>query len=153
MIALGLLAADQGAPGVSSNAPIPTKRLGSRRWQRLAHEVLDGQGRQCLICGADSYLTCHHIVPRRDGGANVRENLIGLCASDHTTLHLVDRDIPLRSRLLIAAMVVFGPSPAVCRFLRFAFPLLIRRGIGFHPAGIKSGPVCAMKPAIDFSQQ
>jgi hypothetical protein len=121
--------------------PIRPKRSSPRRWRRLAHEVIDGQGGQCLICGAEGDLTCHHVVARRDGGTDVRENLIGLCASDHTTLHLVERDIPLRSRLLIAAMVVFGPSPAVCRFLRFVFPLVIRRGVGFHPAGLSLRPL------------
>ncbi len=115
-------------------APVREKRMSRRTWRRLTNQVIDEQGGQCLICGKRAALTCHHVMSRRDGGADVRENLIGLCASDHTALHLVDRDLPLVSRLLIAVMVVFGPSPAVCRFLRLVFPVLVRRGVGFHPA-------------------
>ncbi|MGD0500721.1 MAG: HNH endonuclease signature motif containing protein [Bryobacteraceae bacterium] len=108
-----------------------------RAWRSLSREVIANQGEQCLLCGSSSNLTCHHVVARRDGGPDSRKNLIGLCATDHTTLHLIERDVPLRSRLLIAIMVIFGPSPDVCRFLRFLFPVLIRRDIGFHPAGLR----------------
>jgi hypothetical protein len=34
-------------------------------------------------------------------------------------------------------MVIFGPSQSVCRFLQMAFPLLVRRGLGFHPASLR----------------
>lgn len=130
------LLSTEGGPDVQS-PPIRLRRMNKRAWRLLSNEVIDGQGGQCLICGSTSNLTCHHVVARRDGGADSRQNLIVLCATDHTTLHLVERDIPLRARLLIAVMVICGPSPAVCRFLRFMFPLLIRNGIGFHPAGLR----------------
>ena len=136
MTVLGLRFAD-GGPYATSPAVREAKRMNRRAWKLLSNDVIDGQGGQCLICGERGNLTCHHVVPRRDGGVDSRENLIGLCATDHTTLHLVERDVPLRSRLPIAVMVILGPSPAVCRFLRFAFPLLIRSGIGFHPAALR----------------
>jgi len=134
-----LVPTEGGATGFSVVGPIRPKRLGRRSWRRLANEVVDSQGGQCLMCGARSDLTCHHLRPRRDGGTDVRENLIALCASDHTTLHLLERDIKPASRLLIAAMVIFGPSPSFCRFLRLVFPLW-RGGVGFHPAALKLAP-------------
>ena len=131
------------------SVPVQEKRSrsGSWRWRRIANEVIDTQGGQCLICGTRVDLTCHHIRPRRDGGKDTRENLIALCASDHTTLHLIERDLAFLSRLLIAVMVVFGPSEAVCRFLRLVFPLLVRRGTGFHPATLRMRPLRAVAPA------
>src|ERR1039458_180750 len=138
-VTLGLVTAE-GGPCVTG-PPIREKRMSRRAWRRLSNEVIDSQGGgQCLICGDASNLTCHHVVARRDGGTDTRENLIGLCATDHTTLHLVDRDVPFRSRLIIAVMVIFGPSPAFCWFLRFVCPVLVRRGIGFHPAGLRLRP-------------
>jgi hypothetical protein len=135
MTALGLVSAESG-PYVTG-PPIRENRMNRRDWRLLSNAVIDGQGGQCLICGDTSNLTCHHVVARRNGGADSPENLLGLCATDHTTLHLVDRDVPFRSRLIIAVMVIFGPCPAVCRFMRLMFPFLIRQGIGFHPAGLR----------------
>jgi len=133
--ALGLMSTEGGFYAI--NPPVREKRMNRRAWRVLANEVVDSQNGQCLICGDTGNLTCHHVVARRDRGADSRENLIGLCATDHTTLHLIERDMPFRSRLLIAVMVIFGPSPAFCRFLRFAFPLMVRAGIGFHPAALR----------------
>ena len=140
MTSLGLATTDYaaGRAGLSLvDAAGRGKRSGASRWRRRAGEVIDGQGGQCLICGGRAALTCHHVLALRDGGTDVRENLIALCASDHTTLHIVERSIPFASRLLLAVVVIFGPSRPVCRFLRLAFPLLVRRGNGFHPAGLR----------------
>jgi hypothetical protein len=141
MIELGLTRGDCAPMAPTLVVPIRRKRLSPKQWRRLSNGVLDGQGGQCLICGETGNFTCHHVIPLHRGGVDTRENLIGLCGTCHTTLHLLERGVSLRSRLLIAAMAVFYPTPGFCKFLRLAFPLLIRRGIGFHPASLRLRPL------------
>jgi len=57
-------------------------------WQRVRREVLERDNYQCVVCGSDesgdvSRLHVHHVVPRRDGGLDVKSNLVTLCVVHH----------------------------------------------------------------------
>ena len=47
-------------------------------WQRLARQVIREQP-WCYWCGATSDLTADHLVPRSQGGNNVRSNIVTAC--------------------------------------------------------------------------
>ena len=49
-------------------------------WRQLSKQVCTEVGR-CQRCGATEDLTGDHIVPRSEGGRNVRENVQVLCRS------------------------------------------------------------------------
>ena len=38
---------------------------------------------KCELCGSTMFLTCHHIIPRAEGGTNDAENFMALCRSCH----------------------------------------------------------------------
>jgi len=39
--------------------------------------------RKCIICGFDKRVHLHHIIKRRIGGSNDKENLVYLCPNHH----------------------------------------------------------------------
>jgi 5-methylcytosine-specific restriction endonuclease McrA len=43
--------------------------------------------KKCLICSETEDLQRHHLIPRKQGGTDVRENLIYLCRSCHEDIH------------------------------------------------------------------
>ena len=45
-------------------------------------------GNKCQICGFDTVINVHHIVPRSSGGKNRLDNLIVLCPNHHAMAHL-----------------------------------------------------------------
>lgn len=49
---------------------------------------------KCELCGTTMFLTCHHILPREDGGLNEEDNLIALCRSCHDEIE----DLGYRTR-------------------------------------------------------
>ena len=63
----------------------------SSEWANTSKEVRERDGNRCRRCGIsqdelrefDSYLTVHHIIPRKKGGSNWHSNLITLCISCH----------------------------------------------------------------------
>ena len=44
-------------------------------------------GYKCRKCGSKTHLEVHHIVQRKDGGTNHRDNLLTLCHECHAALH------------------------------------------------------------------
>ena len=64
-------------------------RLSGRKRKAISH--WKEQCRECQICGAVPKslrnLEAHHIVSRKDGGRENRENLIFLCAGCHFVVH------------------------------------------------------------------
>lgn len=60
-------------------------------WEEISKNVRERDGYMCRRCGSSltelqeigSYLTVHHIVPRKKGGSNWPSNLITLCIACH----------------------------------------------------------------------
>ena len=51
---------------------------------RLA--IIKRDGFACYICGRDTNLHVHHIIPRADGGSNNPNNLVTLCSGCHRSV-------------------------------------------------------------------
>jgi len=56
-----------------------SKRINYRLGKRIRKE----RGEVCAICGTNRKIKAHHIVPRRNGGLNSRNNIILLCHAHH----------------------------------------------------------------------
>jgi len=54
--------------------------------KKVYEKVLD-RDKSCRICGGNSWLVCHHIIPRSRLGVGVEENLIMLCNFCHLICH------------------------------------------------------------------
>jgi 5-methylcytosine-specific restriction endonuclease McrA len=59
-------------------------------WRRLSDFVVARDG-SCRECGSRRYLAAHHVIPRKEGGADHPSNLIALCASCHARLEAPQR--------------------------------------------------------------
>ncbi len=63
----------------------------TENWEEISKNVRERDGYMCRRCGSSldelqeigSYLTVHHIVPRKKGGSNWPSNLITLCIACH----------------------------------------------------------------------
>lgn len=63
----------------------------SDEWDEISHAIRERDGFKCRRCGETieelkvigSYLTVHHIIPRKKGGSNWPSNLITLCIACH----------------------------------------------------------------------
>lgn len=53
----------------------------------LKQNILDKTGKKCYLCGADSEIDIHHIIPRTMGGKDEAKNLIPLCKYCHIKAH------------------------------------------------------------------
>lgn len=53
-------------------------------------KVLERDKYQCYICGKNTNLHIHHIVPRRLGGSDDIENLVALCSGCHMSVEAGD---------------------------------------------------------------
>ena len=42
-------------------------------------QIKNEQAGRCAICGVESHLTIHHILPRAHGGTNAKLNGLGVC--------------------------------------------------------------------------
>ena len=51
-------------------------------------------GYKCRKCGNKTHLEVHHIVQRKDGGTNHRDNLVTLCHDCHAALHRGEFTLP-----------------------------------------------------------
>lgn len=51
----------------------------AKDWQRIAADKLG----PCRVCGGDSLIQLHHVVARSDGGDDVADNIVSLCADCH----------------------------------------------------------------------
>ena len=63
------------------------RRISARAWRRLRHVVFDRDGWRCERCGRPGRLEVHHRRPVRQGGADVLDNLVTLCAGCHIAEH------------------------------------------------------------------
>ena len=52
-------------------------------------------GYKCRKCGSKTHLEVHHIVQRKDGGTNHRDNLVTLCHDCHAALHRGEFTLPI----------------------------------------------------------
>ena len=72
---------------------------------------------KCELCGTTMFLTCHHIIPREDGGLNDLENLIALCRSCHDEIE--DKGYRTRAEIkrhvLESKVLAVNPIPEIKR--------------------------------------
>lgn len=65
------------------------KRVGRKRsntydYQKFISEIKNERGNRCQLCGwAEAAVDAHHIVQVKDGGLNIKENIIVLCPNHH----------------------------------------------------------------------
>jgi hypothetical protein len=57
--------------------------LDKAAWQRTRAAVRRRDGNRCVVCGATSGLSVHHIVKAREGGSDAMDNLVTLCRRHH----------------------------------------------------------------------
>jgi len=60
---------------------------GTQAWRRLAAGVIRRDGGVCFFCGKPGATLAHHLVERRDGGADAPENLRACHAACHERIH------------------------------------------------------------------
>ena len=58
----------------------------------IKNKVRERDGFKCQVCGKDTDLHIHHIIPRRMGGSHDLNNLILLCSSCHMAIETNDVD-------------------------------------------------------------
>lgn len=58
--------------------------LNKSRWQTLRKQVRQRDGNRCVVCGATQRLSVHHVTAAVDGGKDVLDNLVTLCATHHS---------------------------------------------------------------------
>lgn len=63
----------------------------SKHWKAIRAQVIK-RDKSCFICQSISYLTAHHIKPRRHGGKTTVRNLITLCQNCHDDIEAADGD-------------------------------------------------------------
>lgn len=56
----------------------------------IKNRVRDRDNYVCQICGNDTNLHVHHIIPRRSGGSHELDNLVLLCSSCHMAIETGD---------------------------------------------------------------
>ena len=57
------------------------------RFENVKEYVRCRDGYKCRKCGSKIHLEVHHIIQRKDGGTNHRDNLVTLCHDCHAALH------------------------------------------------------------------
>lgn len=81
------LSGEKSTKLTNPEAPIPIKVwLGNAEndeWRELKEEVKAEHGAKCAICECTKKLDLHHLIARRSGGTNDKENLQLLCRSCH----------------------------------------------------------------------
>jgi 5-methylcytosine-specific restriction endonuclease McrA len=63
-------------------------RLGDREYEELREQVLRRDGWRCQSCGSMTNLEVHHQQFRSHSGQDNEDNLITLCNSCHSSLHV-----------------------------------------------------------------
>lgn len=60
----------------------------TQEWHDTREYVLERDDGKCADCGIEEdVMSVHHLVPRKQGGKDVPENLVTLCASCHAKRH------------------------------------------------------------------
>ena len=57
-------------------------------WNELRSAVITRDGHKCRLCGERENLSIHHIIHKEKTGPDSLRNLLTLCASCHTQMHL-----------------------------------------------------------------
>ncbi|HBI34624.1 TPA: hypothetical protein DDY33_00620 [Candidatus Nomurabacteria bacterium] len=70
-----------------------TTNLGNK----LREEILSRDNNKCYICGNNTDLHVHHIIPRKFGGPHIAENLVTLCAGCHRSVESGNVDKAVKS--------------------------------------------------------
>jgi 5-methylcytosine-specific restriction endonuclease McrA len=65
----------------------PRLKLRAEEYAFLPKEVLNRDGWRCQDCGSITNLQVHHIVAKSLLGADVKDNLVTLCAMCHAKRH------------------------------------------------------------------
>ena len=73
--------------GNLGNQELPEEYKGIRYWGKWK-EFYETYEAKCQICGIEDIVELHHKIPLRNGGSNNPENLLILCPTHHTMLHL-----------------------------------------------------------------
>jgi len=74
---------------MSSECPDPPRfRLDRESYEQLRRQVLRRDCWRCQSCGTMSNLEVHHKEFRSQSGDDTEENLITLCATCHSVIHL-----------------------------------------------------------------
>jgi transcription elongation factor Elf1 len=88
------------------------ENLGARRKKRsreipkvLVSKVLERDGYKCIICGKDSMLHIHHIIPWRQGGDYKMDNLVTLCSGCHGSVESGDVELAVYRCVLRAIKI------------------------------------------------
>jgi 5-methylcytosine-specific restriction endonuclease McrA len=63
-------------------------RLDARLYESLRQDILRRDSWKCQLCGTMSNLEVHHQEFRSHSGEDSEENLITLCATCHSAIHL-----------------------------------------------------------------
>jgi len=66
----------------------PRIQLDSEDYQQLCRQVLQRDSWRCQQCGSRTDLQVHHMQARSQLGPDSEENLITLCATCHTRVHI-----------------------------------------------------------------
>lgn len=124
----------------SDFSPEGEKGTGKDPWPRLSQAVLYRDSYRCRVCG-DSRLSAmpgnhsedrvhidaqvHHIVPRKDGGADTMRNLITLCSECHHRTFSTDYSgVPVSNQaslLMAEEKINLALPPALLKSLGRAF--------------------------------
>jgi 5-methylcytosine-specific restriction endonuclease McrA len=91
-------------------------KLRGRNISELKRLALRRDKARCRICGFDTLVEVHHIIPRRQGGPDMLDNLITLCPNHHT---MADRGLisveELRALLIEPTPLVLAQRPEAAR--------------------------------------
>ncbi len=63
------------------------KSYGAQAWRKLAASVVARDGGICHVCGLPGADTAHHLIERRQGGADHPDNLRAIHRGCHNRLH------------------------------------------------------------------
>lgn len=58
---------------------VPPSTLNQYARSGIRRKVLERDGKQCLLCGAETQLTMQHVTPHSQGGETTIRNLVTLC--------------------------------------------------------------------------
>lgn len=61
----------------------PLKRNGFNKNRFMKRKI----GRVCVVCGEKESLHRHHIIPLKNGGITIAENIVGVCSICHEEIH------------------------------------------------------------------
>jgi len=85
------------------NQPRPHDGRFDAAWYALRDLILERDNHECQHCGTTAALVIHHIVEWKDSRDNSPSNLITLCRSCHSKVHLANLEQSLTQRRIMNA--------------------------------------------------